>query len=74
MVSEYISNVFKEGELEEIKLFGNSEQLPMMAKTMMFPITILIQLYHVATGSNLKEANNLVFELPKRIEFLLTKF
>lgn len=41
-VSEHISNVFKEGELEENQVVRNSEQLLMMVKIMKFPIIILM--------------------------------
>ena len=32
-ISEHIKHIFEEGELEEIQLFGNSEQLQLMEKT-----------------------------------------
>lgn len=41
-VSEHISHVFKEGELDVNQVVGISEQLPMMEKIMRLPIIILM--------------------------------
>lgn len=35
-ISEHIKNIFADGELEEIQLFGFTEQLPVMGKIIRF--------------------------------------
>ena len=35
-ISEHIKHIFEEGELEEIQLFGFTEQLPVMEKIIRF--------------------------------------